>query len=196
MNLRDVFNTYNELKNNSGLIKLELKIRDLEEEKYMIQGYDYRERVQTSRRISNNRIDNINSRINKLKVKLQKSKNFINDTDYFFNLIYQKEFKTLLDLYTNYKNEKIFKELNNISDSKLYKDKQVIKDTLEIILRNSREVFIQVWVELFNGDPKKLTPIQSREINDLLNQIEGWKKAKSNLSFGKSYGKQRAFTRI
>lgn len=54
---------------------------------------------------------------------------------------------------------------------------------------------MEVWVELFNGDPKKLTPIQSREINDLLNQIEGWKKAKSSLRFGKDYGTQRAYIR-
>lgn len=39
------------------------------------------------------------------------------------------------------------------------------------------------------------TPIQSREINDLLNQIEGWKKAKSSLRFGKDYGTQRAYVR-
>ena len=63
-------------------------------------------------------------------------------------------------------------------------------------VQRTKVCVMEVWVELFNGDPKKLTPIQSREINDLLNQIEGWKKHKTSLRFGKSYGKQRAFTRI
>lgn len=63
-------------------------------------------------------------------------------------------------------------------------------------VQRTKVCVMEVWVELFNGDPKKLTPIQSREINDLLNQIEGWKKAKASLRFGRVYGQQRAFTRI
>ena len=54
---------------------------------------------------------------------------------------------------------------------------------------------MEIWVELFNGDPKQLTPLMSREINDILTGIKGWSKYKSALSFGKTYGKQRAFTR-
>ncbi|WP_331666974.1 virulence-associated E family protein [Clostridioides mangenotii] len=65
-----------------------------------------------------------------------------------------------------------------------------------------RETFIrdktcvmEIWVELFNGDPKQLSPIQSREINDILTGLSEWKKAKGNLRFGATYGTQRAYTR-
>ncbi|MGL5316431.1 MAG: hypothetical protein ACRC92_24455, partial [Peptostreptococcaceae bacterium] len=57
---------------------------------------------------------------------------------------------------------------------------------------------MEIWVELFNGDPKLLTYAQAREINDILRQVEGWKgyeKSKGRLIFGKIYGAQRAFIR-
>ena len=54
---------------------------------------------------------------------------------------------------------------------------------------------MEIWCELFNGDPKNLTPIQSREINDILKGLKGWKKYNNSLTFGKIYGKQRAYTR-
>ncbi len=54
---------------------------------------------------------------------------------------------------------------------------------------------MEIWVELFNGDPKQLTPMQSREINDILSGIKGWTKYNSKLRFGKVYGVQRAYIR-
>ena len=54
---------------------------------------------------------------------------------------------------------------------------------------------MEIWVELFNGDPKQLAPMQSREINDILGGLYGWEKYKSKLRFGKIYGVQRAFIR-
>ncbi|AKA68527.1 virulence-associated E family protein [Clostridium scatologenes] len=62
------------------------------------------------------------------------------------------------------------------------------------ILR-SKTCVMEIWCELFNGDPKSLTPIQSREINDILKGLKGWEKNIAPLSFGKIYGKQRAYTR-
>ena len=54
---------------------------------------------------------------------------------------------------------------------------------------------MEIWCELFNGDPKQLNPLLSREINDILTGFNNWEKAKNPLAFGKNYGKQRAFIR-
>lgn len=58
---------------------------------------------------------------------------------------------------------------------------------------------MEVWVELFQADPKQMTPVQAREINDILRKIEGWEpysKGAGKLKFGKNYGLQRAFIRV
>lgn len=52
---------------------------------------------------------------------------------------------------------------------------------------------IEIWCELFNGDPKQLGPLQSREINDILRASKEWERSKSNLRFGEAYGQQRAY---
>jgi len=62
-------------------------------------------------------------------------------------------------------------------------------------LRRDKTCVMEIWVELFNGDPKQLTPMTAREINDILGGLHGWEKSKSALSFGKIYGKQRAYLR-
>lgn len=57
---------------------------------------------------------------------------------------------------------------------------------------------MEIWVELFQADPKQMTPVQAREINDILRKIEGWQpysKGTGKLRFGKNYGLQRAFIR-
>lgn len=68
-------------------------------------------------------------------------------------------------------------------------------ESKEGTLRRDKTCVMEIWVELFNGDPKQLTPMQSREINDILTGLKDWEKAKSSLRFGKSYGKQRAYIR-
>lgn len=62
------------------------------------------------------------------------------------------------------------------------------------IIRNKTCV-MEIWVELFNGEPKMLTPIVSREINDILKGLKGWSNYNSKLRFGKTYGVQRAYIR-
>ncbi|WP_313758532.1 virulence-associated E family protein [Tissierella sp.] len=62
-------------------------------------------------------------------------------------------------------------------------------------MKKDKTCVMEIWCELFKGDPKSLTPILSREINDILSTLDGWERSKSNLSFGKNYGKQRAFIR-
>jgi putative DNA primase/helicase len=68
-------------------------------------------------------------------------------------------------------------------------------ESAEGTLRRDKTCVMEIWVELFNGDPKQLTPLQSREINDILKGLKGWKQYGSYLRFGKVYGSQRAFIR-
>lgn len=53
----------------------------------------------------------------------------------------------------------------------------------------------EVWFECYGGDLKNLTPLKSREINDILRSFEDWESASGALRFGLSYGVQRAYTR-
>lgn len=68
-------------------------------------------------------------------------------------------------------------------------------DSLKGEMKRDRICVMEVWCELFGGDPKQLKLNDSREINDILARTEGWDKSKSTLSFGKYYGKQRAYYR-
>lgn len=71
-------------------------------------------------------------------------------------------------------------------------------ETDEGTVKRERVCAMEIWVELFEGDPKQMTPIQAREINDVLRRIPGWKahtKDRGRLYFGKNYGYQRAFVR-
>lgn len=52
---------------------------------------------------------------------------------------------------------------------------------------------IEIWQELFRGDPKTFTQTQAREINGMLRRIPGWK-SQSSVNCG-VYGRQRAFIR-
>lgn len=57
----------------------------------------------------------------------------------------------------------------------------------------SRVCAIEIWQELFRGDPKAFTPLQAREINSMLRRVPGWKSRSSmNCSI---YGRQRGFVK-
>ena len=53
---------------------------------------------------------------------------------------------------------------------------------------------IEIWQELFNGDPKSYTNLQAREINNILRQIPGWRRSTS-IDCGEPYGRQRGFVK-
>jgi predicted P-loop ATPase len=57
----------------------------------------------------------------------------------------------------------------------------------------NRVCAIEIWQELFRGDPKSFTPMQAREINGILRRIPGWK-SQSSMNCG-IYGRQRGFSR-
>jgi len=62
-------------------------------------------------------------------------------------------------------------------------------------IRRDKTCVMEIWCELFNGDPKQLTPMTAREINDILSGLHEWEKYNSKLRFGKVYGVQRAYIR-
>lgn len=66
----------------------------------------------------------------------------------------------------------------------------------EAEMRKDRTCVMEIWCELFRGDPKQLTPLLSREINDILRGLDDWEKVNTHLRFGKIYGKQRGFRRL
>ena len=69
-------------------------------------------------------------------------------------------------------------------------------ESREGTIRRDKTCVMEIWVELFSGDPKQLTPMQSREINDILSGLKEWCKSKGALRFGKNYGSQRAYLRV
>lgn len=65
------------------------------------------------------------------------------------------------------------------------------------ILRG-RVCVMEIWAELFEGDPKHLNQMTAREINDILQNTDGWiryTKGCKKLRFGSIYGLQRCFIR-
>lgn len=67
-------------------------------------------------------------------------------------------------------------------------------DTPEGTVLRDRICAMEIWVELLNGDPKKLTRTQSIEINDILRKMEGWEQPQGGIRFV-HYGAQKGFVR-
>lgn len=61
-------------------------------------------------------------------------------------------------------------------------------------VRRTRVCALEIWQELFNGDPKSFSPLQAREINNMLRHIKGWE-ACAGRNCGPLYGRQRCFIR-
>lgn len=72
-------------------------------------------------------------------------------------------------------------------------DEELIKEQGRI--RRNKVCILEVWVELFNGDPKKLSTYDSREINKILGNLKGWKRSQHPVRFGDLYGRQRGYRR-
>lgn len=83
----------------------------------------------------------------------------------------------------------------NISEKRNYLQGGDFGEVQEGPLRRDKTCVMEIWCELFNGDPKQLNPMASREINDILKNLNGWDRCENPLSFGRSYGKQRAYSR-
>ena len=83
----------------------------------------------------------------------------------------------------------------DISQKRSYIQGSDFGDSPEGNMVREKTCVMEIWCELFNGDPKQLSPMSAREINDILSSIDGWEKGKSTLRFGKIYGAQRAYVR-
>lgn len=55
---------------------------------------------------------------------------------------------------------------------------------------------IEIWVECFGKPKEYITRRDSKEINDIMATIKGWKKYKGSRLVGPDYGKQRGFERV
>lgn len=83
----------------------------------------------------------------------------------------------------------------SISERQAYFYEDSFDEKAEGVLERDRICAIVIWVELFNGDPKRYNLRDAREINGILRQIEGWKE-RDKISFGKQYGRQRGFEKV
>lgn len=65
------------------------------------------------------------------------------------------------------------------------------------LVDRERVCALEIWCELFNGSPKDLSRgcSESREINNILSNMPGWKRCSSVKYCGEPYGKQRCFER-
>lgn len=61
-----------------------------------------------------------------------------------------------------------------------------------------RVCVLEIWCEAFGGNKSNLTNANSREINAIMQNMDGWEPYKGGapMRFGKFYGRQRAYIRV
>lgn len=69
------------------------------------------------------------------------------------------------------------------------------EDSEKGTIERDRVCVLEVWCEALGGDPKTLTGMMSREINNILRSFPEWEEKKSVQRFGKLYGRQRGFSK-
>lgn len=79
----------------------------------------------------------------------------------------------------------------NLNSRKMYWSDDFKNSQCETIERD-RICAAEIWCECLNGDLKYMKQRDTREINNILSKIPGWKKCSSTYRFG-SYGIQRGF---
>ena len=65
----------------------------------------------------------------------------------------------------------------------------------EVLMDREKVCAVEIWQECFNGDPKYMKRQDSTEINNIMSNIEGWKRNKRARRYG-FYGAQRGFERV
>ncbi|MCI9523568.1 MAG: hypothetical protein HFF01_00765 [Erysipelotrichaceae bacterium] len=63
-------------------------------------------------------------------------------------------------------------------------------------VERQRVCALELWCELFNGGKGTLTNADAREINGILDRMEGWRKLPNPVRINKEYGKQRAYEKL
>ncbi|WP_278683130.1 hypothetical protein [Paraclostridium bifermentans] len=142
MKLKELILKYDYLKNKGGINELEQQVEELQESKYTIKTSSFTEQVQTTRRTNNNRIENINIKIDKLQKRINDCKEYISEVDYFFNLVLKDEFKVIFDLYIKFKNERKLKDSLNIDGSTLNHYKRKVGEDMQMIASYHQNIFI------------------------------------------------------
>lgn len=61
--------------------------------------------------------------------------------------------------------------------------------------KRDRVCAMEIWQELFGKDAGSFNKVAAREINAMIDNVEGWKKADKAIKFGKLYGTQRGYKR-
>jgi len=64
------------------------------------------------------------------------------------------------------------------------------------LVERRRVSAVEIWCEMLNRDKSELTQRITREINQLLERMEGWTSINGARRFGEPYGNQRGFERI
>jgi predicted P-loop ATPase len=82
----------------------------------------------------------------------------------------------------------------SLGERRLYWSGEFERGNVESIERD-RICAAEVWCECFGGDIKYIKKTDTREINDILADISGWKKHNSTCRFG-CYGIQRGFVKV
>ncbi|WP_295272249.1 virulence-associated E family protein [Veillonella sp.] len=79
--------------------------------------------------------------------------------------------------------------------------REFISDPDEVInkpsnlVKRDRICALEVWEVVFEGRRQNLTNAAAREINDILQNLKGWRPKGSKLRFGRYFGVQQAFVR-
>lgn len=63
------------------------------------------------------------------------------------------------------------------------------------IVDRDRVCALEIWMVLFEGKRQSLTNAAAREINDILQNLPGWRSKGNKLRFGRYFGAQQAFVR-
>ena len=62
------------------------------------------------------------------------------------------------------------------------------------LVKRDKVCAAEIWCECLGNDIKWMKQADTREINNILDNIEGWVKDKKTRRFGKAYGVQRGYT--
>jgi hypothetical protein len=64
------------------------------------------------------------------------------------------------------------------------------------VTKRDKVCAVEIWCECLGNEIKWMKQSDTREINNILDGLEGWKKDKKPRYFGKEYGVQRGYSAI
>ena len=83
----------------------------------------------------------------------------------------------------------------DIYDRRDYLDNYDSDNPPENAVKRDRVCALEIWCEVFKGNRVNFRNSEAREINAIMQQIDGWKFV-STVRFGNLYGRQRAYIRV